>query len=468
MRLFLDMLERSTEWIPPTSVLSVVNASSCNRGSTLGCLCIPFSVENSMIGFSTRRPTVAEYENFPHIVMTSDEEWDPRADHLQHNQRVAMLKTMEELQIRFESEYDQVLRSCSSIHTSAWEENLMSKVQVTRVSAIKSDSRNSVITAERLAQQFNIGLETARNTLKVTTQKGLRSAVHPISRRYRTDLVRGMEAKQTPGNWYTDTLFSTVKSITGNTCCQLFTNQRMITTYPMQTKSHAGDALDDFIEDVGIPNTLIFDNAAEQVGPGTKFMKTIKRAHIHWRLTEPYAHWQNRAEDSIREVKKRWKRTKMRTGCSQRIWDFGIQHEARILSRISRGKDGRTGIEVATGNTPDISEDVAFTFYEPVLYITNPRAEYNPKLGRWLGVSTRQAITGGDETADNSIQERIAKFDEEVRKVLKDDLHTIDEHREYRGLLRDIDVEDDEIEPMENEPTAQEADDHFTTDAFDQ
>eukprot|EP00980_Cylindrotheca_fusiformis_P007870 scaffold1674_cov96-Cylindrotheca_fusiformis.AAC.1 len=63
---------------------------------------------------------------------------------------------------------------------------------------MKSDSRQSVITAERLAQQFNIGLETARNTLKVTTQKGLRSAVHPISRRYRTDLVRGMEAKQTP------------------------------------------------------------------------------------------------------------------------------------------------------------------------------------------------------------------------------------------------------------------------------
>eukprot|EP00980_Cylindrotheca_fusiformis_P019228 scaffold6542_cov94-Cylindrotheca_fusiformis.AAC.1 len=295
-----------------------------------------------MIGFSTRRPTVTEYENFPHIVMMSDEEWDPRADHLQHNQRVAMLQTMEELQNRFESESDHVLRSCSSIHTSAWEEDFMSKVQVTKVSAMKSDSRQSVITAERLAQQFNIGLETARNTLKVITQKGLRSAVHPISRRYRTDLVRGMEAKQMPGNWYTDTLFSTVKSIRGNTCCQLFTNQRMITTYPMQTKSHAGDALDDFIDDVGIPATLIFDNAAEQVGPGTKFMKTIKGAHIHWRLTEPYAHWQNRAEDSIREVKKRWKRTKMKTGCSQRLWDFGIQHEARILSRISRGNDGRT------------------------------------------------------------------------------------------------------------------------------
>eukprot|EP00980_Cylindrotheca_fusiformis_P025879 scaffold14789_cov72-Cylindrotheca_fusiformis.AAC.1 len=63
----------------------------------------------------------------------------------------------------------------------------------------------------------------------------------------------------------------------------------MTLTYPMKSKREAGRALDDFIDDVGVPETLIFDNAAEQTGANTDFMKTIRQARIHWRNTEPYA-----------------------------------------------------------------------------------------------------------------------------------------------------------------------------------
>ena len=40
---------------------------------------------------------------------------------------------------------------------------------------------------EVLAARFGIGLERARQTLKETTQRGTRSALLPISRRYRAD-----------------------------------------------------------------------------------------------------------------------------------------------------------------------------------------------------------------------------------------------------------------------------------------
>jgi hypothetical protein len=52
-------------------------------------------------------------------------------------------------------------------------------------------------------------------------------------------------------------------------------------------------------------------------------------------------------------------------------------------------KHGRTGFEIITGDTPDISEWVDFSFYDWVWYWHAPNSEDNPRLGRWLGVSHR-------------------------------------------------------------------------------
>ena len=50
-----------------------------------------------------------------------------------------------------------------------------------------SDRRHSVVSAEELAKEWRIGINTAKLTLKATTQFGLRHALHSIHRRYRTD-----------------------------------------------------------------------------------------------------------------------------------------------------------------------------------------------------------------------------------------------------------------------------------------
>ena len=47
-----------------------------------------------------------------------------------------------------------------------------------------STERHVKISAEVLADRFGIGLERERQTLKATTQRGTRSALLPISRRY--------------------------------------------------------------------------------------------------------------------------------------------------------------------------------------------------------------------------------------------------------------------------------------------
>ena len=57
-----------------------------------------------------------------------------------------------------------------------------------------------------------------------------------------------------------------------------------------------------------------------------------------------------------------------------RLWDYGLVYEANILSRIPRGRE-QTGIEMVTGETPDISEWVDFEFYDRVWYYDQKKIE---------------------------------------------------------------------------------------------
>jgi hypothetical protein len=40
----------------------------------------------------------------------------------------------------------------------------------------------------------------------------------------------------------------------------------------------------------------------------------------------------------------------------KRLWDYGIVHQAEIMSWMARGGKGQTGYEDVIGETPDISE----------------------------------------------------------------------------------------------------------------
>jgi len=50
-----------------------------------------------------------------------------------------------------------------------------------------SDRRHSVVSVEKLAKKWRIGISTAKLTLKAATLFGLCHALHPIHRRYLID-----------------------------------------------------------------------------------------------------------------------------------------------------------------------------------------------------------------------------------------------------------------------------------------
>lgn len=255
--------------------------------------------------------------------------------------------------------------------------------------------RHTTVTADTLAERFIIGPEQARATLRATLQRGLRSAILPISRRYHAD--RMFNVKRLQGKFSTDTLWGMIKSLRGNAATQLFSNKAgFVVPYHLQkaNSENVGNALANFVHDYGAPESLTFDGAAVQVGSKTRFMEVIRRANIQFHVSGPRRPNKNPTEAAIREVKKRWYRVMAKRSVLQRLWDFGITwvcETANVTVSSSRYADGRTPLEIVTGITPDITEYLDFGFYDWVTYKTGGGV-HPPELGRWLGVSHRVGL----------------------------------------------------------------------------
>ena len=136
-----------------------------------------------------------------------------------------------------------------------------------RVSAIQTKSRHSEIKAHELALCWGIGIKTAERTLKATTQLGVQSAIHPLHRRYRTKQLQ-YRYNRLNTRLYADVFFSSVPSLSGNTCGVIFVNNLGFShIVPMKSKSQAGNALTEFFEDKEVPTVLHTDGTKEFVAP---------------------------------------------------------------------------------------------------------------------------------------------------------------------------------------------------------
>ena len=82
---------------------------------------------------------------------------------------------------------------------------------------------------------------------------------------------------------------------------QVYTDgQGFVHVNPRTSKSLAGLKLNNPIKNIGIPNTIIYDGAPEQVVTNSELQKTMSKCKICGNQCEPYSQWQNRSEDSIR------------------------------------------------------------------------------------------------------------------------------------------------------------------------
>ena len=191
------------------------------------------------------------------------------------------------------------------------------------------------------------------------------------------------------------------------------------------------------------------DGAPEIIGPKTEFMREVNRLKIRMKRSEVGRSNQNHAaEREIGELKKRWRNRMLKKKVPTRLWDYGLGYESNILNRIPRGHQQRTGLEMVTGETPDISEWIDFEFYDRVWFYDRKKMEMDDtgrKLARWLGVAHRVGsdlcywllLSSGKVIARTTVQHvtREDMLNDDVRRLTDKFDRDVDERLDDQAFL---------------------------------
>ena len=182
--------------------------------------------------------------------------------------------------------------------------------------------------------------------------------------------------KHLQGRFATDTCYDDMKSIHGNTCCQVDSHKVGFSAChpkPNTKRESLWETLDNFFHEFGVPEHLTFDGFKSQVGQNTKFNKNLRRYRIDHHISAPRWPNKNPAEGAIREIKRYFYITTERKGVPKRILDYlavWIFKTGNMSVLSSRYASGKTALEIITGETLDISEYLNFGFYDWVVYQT--------------------------------------------------------------------------------------------------
>ena len=397
-------------------------------------LTIPLTMAGVISGFATRKPTSDELEHLPQVVLTADSPWQPRStafadaeeklgvaaatvvrngdpNSIAASSIPRLIKAVRTYQHAFANPspdldadaqgddlYERLIATVT-VHPEKEEPDVVPEdKRERRLYMIKTANESSpadpagkgVLDAAVLSQRWGIGLPKAKNTLKVTTQAGVRNVLIPSERKVRKK-APWLKFPNVKGRWFSDEMFAKEVSLNGDTGASIFTDGKGFDhVYPWKSKKQHPEGLMSLIHNVGIPQTMVSDGARELfLG---KSREICNEYRIKMEKTVPYSPWQNAAEASIRELKKGVVKIMRTTGAPRRLWSYALKwcsHVRQLTASDIPELDGRTPFEHVIGSTPDISPLAMFQFYQPVYY-RMPMAQFpfeKRLIGRWLGLA---------------------------------------------------------------------------------
>jgi hypothetical protein len=152
---------------------------------------IPLQLHGTNVGFETRTPTQEDLDGCQHIQLNSQHEWDPSDMKVPTTFEIGALGSRPEGFDDSAEIFNPVTFSRRLIASSRVR-SIPTKRKVQRVltdvkgpPTFVTEDRRADISPQSLADRWMIGLDQAKLTLKKTTQRYLRSALLPLSRRYK-------------------------------------------------------------------------------------------------------------------------------------------------------------------------------------------------------------------------------------------------------------------------------------------
>ena len=342
---------------------------------------IPLSIESGLVYMhSIRIPTDQDLQNYPHVFFTSPDIGD--ASVLDHEITPSLLEDINQ------HSDDSLLHESNSAEDD-W---------------------------KSLRPYFGWQSEQViKNTYQVTSRFGGTIPQHDYLKKHFKSRNPVFNIPRRNETIATDIIFSDTPAINdGSTMAQFFVGQDTLVcdAYGIKTQKQFINTLYDNIRSRGAMTTLITDGGRYEISK--KVADLLRSLFIKQHESEPYHQHQNEAEQRYGVVKRYINTLMNLTGAPAHCWLLCMLYVCHLLNATaSPALGGLTPLQALTGQVPDISHFLHFSFWEPIYYKVDESepdhrfpSQSNQKRGHWVGF------------AEN-------KGDQLTWKILTDDTNTI-------------------------------------------
>ena len=353
---------------------------------------LPLDFQNGLPYLPMRPFTDQEWDELPHVVFTSDTEWNPS----DVDCKISDTETWYDA-ISHDPDDDRFFDTFDEFgtHRDVVTVDVHEFRDVILVDAHVSATR--VVPTPRTFEQYRdyflrASADVIKRTFDATTQFARSGWITGrIYDTYRAPFP-ALNVRRRNEGVATDTFFSPTPAVdNGATTAQFFVgvDSKFVEVRSMKTDSQFLQTLWDSIRSYGAMDVLISDKAQLEISK--KVQDVLRHLCIKSRQSEPHRQHQNPAERRYKDVKFNAQRVMNLSGAPSSTWFLCLEYVCFIMNRMALGSlDWRTPYEKLFGQTPDISMIYRFKFYDRVYY-------------------KRTASRGGDDD-DNPSDEAAGRF----------------------------------------------------------
>jgi hypothetical protein len=355
---------------------------------------LPLDFKNGLPYLPIRPFTDDEWQDLPHVVFTSDVDWNPSEVDCKISDDDLWYDAIPDdpEQENFFDVFDEVgnHRAAIAVDTHAFRSDMRNEMQVAAMRTTPTPR-----TYEKYRDHFlRASTDVIKRTFDATTQFARSGWI--TGKIYDThrapfpalNVVRRNEAVAT------DTFFCDTPAVDcGFTDAQFFVgvDSRYVEVYGMKRSAHFIKVLWDTIRKYGAMDVLVSDRAKLEISK--KIQDVLRYLCIKDRQSEPHQQHQNPAERRYKELKFNVQRIMNMSGAPPYTWLLCMEYACFVMNRMALGSlDWRTPHERLLGQTPDISMVYRFKFYDRVYFKrVDSRGEdsdaSDESAGRFVGFS---------------------------------------------------------------------------------
>lgn len=342
---------------------------------------IPLDIIQGLPYMKLRPPTDFELQSLPHIILTSDNEWDPSVlDNKIDDSTDTWYNEDDNIESFTHHPFDAIgtykyreiaeLNICHSNQFPVITYDYILDDMITRY-VLNINMKNKEPNYSLLQPNFGwVPINIIKKTFQATTQFVRSLHLYNDMRKHFKSRFPAFNVMRRSESVATDTIFSDTPAIDdGSKCAQFFVGRDSLVCdiYGMKTDKEFVNTLQDNIRRRGAMDKLISDRAKSEIS--ARVLDILRALMIKDWQSEPYHQHQNFAERRYGTIKSKTNVVLNRTGAPASTWLLCIQYVCILFNHLAtESLDWRTPMQVLTGETSDISIFLMFYFWEEVYY----------------------------------------------------------------------------------------------------